>query len=180
MIWLARHGATDDNLEPARVQGRRDVPLNELGRQQARGLAERVASLHFEALYTSPLTRAAQTAEIVGRRLGLEPIADERLAESDRGSWEGLRWSEIAARDEARYAAWRAPDELFRFPGGESLGEHQQRVTAALADIRAGAPLPALVICHGGSIRVALCHARGRGLAAFHEWDVPNGALITL
>ena len=78
------------------------------------------------------------------------------------------------------YAAWRRGGAQFRFPEGESLLEHQQRVSEALHEIHAGGPLPALVVCHGGSIRVMLCAADPRGLDAFHTFDVPNVAVVPL
>ncbi len=172
MIYLLRHGETDYNREPARVQGRIDVPLNDTGRAQARA----VDAPPHDALYSSHLARARETAEIVGAGA---PQIDERLAESARGDWEGREWREIQSTEPEAFAAWRAAGAGFRFPGGESLSEQMERVVAALDDVARG-PLPALVVCHGGSIRVALCHASGRGLDAFHDWDVPNGALIPL
>jgi broad specificity phosphatase PhoE len=180
MILLARHGETDDNRPPLRFQGRRDTPLNDTGRAQAAQLAQRVEGEGFRALYTSDLSRARETAEIVGRSIGLEPVVDARFAESDRGEWEGRLMDDVAAEDPERYAAWRRAGERFRFPGGESLREHMDRVIAALADIAETGPLPALVVCHGGTIRVALCHADSRGLDAFHDPDVPNGTLVRL
>jgi len=179
VILLARHGETDDNRPPVRIQGRRDVELNDAGRDQARALGARVAAEGIAALYSSSLSRARETAEIVGAQLSLQPVADERLVESDRGEWEGLTWEEVAERDPAGYAAWLGADPSFRFPGGESLAEQLARVEAALADVAAG-PLPALVICHGGCIRVALSRRDPRGLLAFHDFDVPNSALVRL
>jgi probable phosphoglycerate mutase len=174
VILLARHGETDDNREPIRIQGSRDTPLNDAGRAQAAALAARVADAGIASLHASHLSRARETAEIVGARLGLEPRIDPRLAEAHRGELEGRLWRDVAQEDPALYAAWRAAGEGFRFPGGESLREQADRVAAALADIRATEPLPALVVCHGGSIRVTLCALHGRGLDAFHEWEVPN------
>jgi broad specificity phosphatase PhoE len=179
---LVRHGETDYNREPVRVQGRLDVPLNDAGLAQAHAIAERLTKANpepFQALYCSHLSRARETAEILGATLGLEPREDARFAESDRGEWEGRSWADIKHDDPDTYAAWRAAGADFRFPGGESLREQQQRVVAALDDVR-GAGLPAVVACHGGTIRVALCHAHGVGLEAFHDWDVPNGAVIRL
>ncbi|HEX2398354.1 MAG TPA: histidine phosphatase family protein [Solirubrobacteraceae bacterium] len=178
MILLARHGETDDNREPIRIQGSTDTPLNDTGRTQAAALGERVAGRGIASLYTSHLSRARETAEIVGGRLGLDPIIDPRLAEADRGELEGRRWIDVARDDPELYAAWRAAGGSFRFPGGESLAEQDARVNAALDDIRGAPRLPALVVCHGGSIRVVLCRLNGRGLDAFHDWDVPNGALF--
>ena len=179
-ILLARHGETDDNIEPIRIQGRRDTPLNDAGRAQTAELAERVAGEGIASLWSSQLSRALETAEIVGARLGLEPVVDERLAEGDRGELEGRYWRDVAREDPELYAAWRRAGEAFRFPGGESLGEQMDRTLAALADIRAAGPLPALVVAHGGSIRVVRCSEDPRGLDAFHDWEVPNVALVRL
>jgi probable phosphoglycerate mutase len=183
MILLARHGETDDNVPPLRFQGQRDTPLNDRGRAQAHELAQRVAALEppIAALWSSDLSRARETAEIVGARLGLAPRQDARLREGWRGDWEGFLFEEIERREPERYAAWRNPDAQigFRFPGGESLAEQQARVLAALRDLRDG-PLPALAVCHGGSIRTVLCARDPRGLAAFHTFELPNVALVTV
>jgi broad specificity phosphatase PhoE len=179
LILLARHGETDDNRPPARIQGRTDVPINATGRRQAAELSRRVAREGIAALYCSDLLRARQTAEVVGAELGLEPRVDPRFAETDRGEWEGLTWEEVARTEPERYAAWRQATD-FRFPGGESLAEQMERVSAALDDVRAAGVLPALVVCHGGTIRVALCSANGAGLSGFHDPEVPNGAVVRL
>lgn len=179
MILLARHGETDDNREPIRIQGFRDTPLNEAGRSQARELARRVEAGHrVDALHSSDLSRARETAEIVGAHLGVAPRLDPRLREGNRGAWEGRYWYEIEEEDPDGYAAWRRAGSRFRFPDGESLGEHAARVLGALAEVARGGSGPALVVCHGGSIRAALCALDPRGLAAFHEPDIPNVALV--
>jgi broad specificity phosphatase PhoE len=180
MILLARHGETDDNRPPVRVQGHTDVSLNERGREQARELAARVAGEGLVSLWSSHLARACETAAIVGEMLELEPRVDPRFAETHRGEWEGLTWEEVSGRDPDGYAAWLAAGEDFRFPGGESLREQQDRVGAALDDVAASAELPALVVCHGGTIRVVLCRSDPRGLRAFHDPDVPHGAVFAL
>ncbi len=174
MILLARHGETDDNRDPIRIQGATDTPLNDNGRAQAAALGELMSGRGIASLHSSQLSRARETAQIVGERLGLEPVVDPRLAEAYRGRLEGRLWRDVAREEPDLYAAWRAAGEGFRFPGGESLREQLDRVTAALDDIRATAPLPALVVCHGGSIRVVLCAQSGRGLGAFHDWTVRN------
>jgi broad specificity phosphatase PhoE len=187
-IRLARHGETDDNLEPFRFQGFRDTPLNDTGRRQARELAGKVAGASgpthsgdgIASLWASDLSRARETAEIVGERIGLAPVLDARLREGARGRWEGHLMVDVERSEPELYAAWRRGGADFRFPEGESLLEHQQRVTEALAEIHAAAPLPALVVCHGGSIRVMLCAGDPRGLDAFHTFDVPNVAVVPL
>jgi probable phosphoglycerate mutase len=180
MILLARHGETDDNIEPIRIQGWIDTPLNETGRAQARDLAERLDGEGIRAIYSSQLRRAAETAEIVGARLGLEPTVDPRFAEASRGRLEGRLWQDVAKAEPDVYAGWRRAGSEFRFPEGESLQEQMDRVIAGLVDVTQRGALPALVVCHGGSIRVALCHTHHLGLDAFHDWDVPNGALVRL
>jgi broad specificity phosphatase PhoE len=178
-ILLARHGETNDNRPPFRFQGWTDTPLNDTGRAQAHELAERVAGDGINAVWASDLIRARETAEIVGQRIGLAPHVDARLREGARGRWEGHLMQEIDREEPELYAEWRRGGN-FRFPGGESLLEQQQRVTAALNDIHAAAPHPTLVVCHGGSIRVILCESDPGGLDAFHDFDVPNVAVIPL
>jgi probable phosphoglycerate mutase len=177
-ILLARHGETDDNREPIRVQGFRDTPLNDTGRRQAAELAERLATEGIVSLWASDLSRARETAEIVGATLGLEPRLDARLREANRGRWEGRLFIDIKRDEPESYAAWLRAGEKFRFPGGESLRDQLNRVSAALADIRATGELPALAVSHGGAIRVMLCSRDPRGLDAFHEFAVPNAAVV--
>ena len=181
-LLLARHGETDDNVQPIRFQGFRDTPLNDTGREQAHELAERVATEFppIAALWSSDLSRARETAEIVGSRISLEPRLDPRLREANRGEWEGHLFIDIKRSDPERFAAWMRAGPEWRFPGGESLLEQQDRVSAALSDIHAEAELPALVVCHGGSIRVTLCLRDPRGLDAFHAFEIPNVAVLPL
>jgi probable phosphoglycerate mutase len=179
VILLARHGETDDNVPPPRVQGWIDTPLNERGREQARELAAAVQARGLAAVHSSHLARARETAEIVAGELGLEVVTDDRLAESRRGSWEGRLLEEIELEEPDRWADWRRGGPDFRFPEGESLAEHAERVEAALADVRRG-PLPALCVCHGGTIRCAFALTNPRGLHSFHELDVPNAKPLEL
>ena len=177
MILLARHGQTDFNAPPVRIQGSLDPPLNETGIAQARELAERVAGEGIRALYASDMLRARMTAEIVGERIGLTPVIEPRVRECDWGSWEGRLVDDIARDEPGRWRAWLAAGEEFRFPDGESLTEHMARTSAALEDVRRG-ELPALVVCHGGTIRVALAARAARGLDAYHEFHPRNGQLL--
>ncbi len=177
MILLARHGETDDNAPPQRVQGSIDTPLNDRGREQARALAGEVRAAGLRAIVTSQLARARETAAIVGAAVGVEPTVDPRLAESFRGAWEGRLLDDIEREEPAAFAAWQAGGAAFRFPGGESLGAHQARVLAALADVAAG-PTPALAVTHGGSIRVALAATRPGGLDEFFTIAVPNAGVF--
>jgi broad specificity phosphatase PhoE len=171
-IFLARHGETDYNLE-RRFQGLMPVPLNETGRRQAAELAGLTAAHGFRALWCSPLARARETADIVGVRIGLEPIEDPRLAETDTGDWTDRWWSDVEREDPDGLAAFLRADPDFAFPGGESYRQQTERVIDALRDIASG-PKPILVVCHAMSIRLAVTHL-GRG-----NHPVANGALIEL
>ena len=181
-VLLVRHGETDDNIEPIRAQGFADTPLNATGRAQAAQRADQLASngQAFSSLWSSDLSRAHETAKIIGSRVGLEPTLDPRLREGDRGRWEGHRFIDIKRSEPELYAAWMRGGPEFRFPGGESLVEQQERVIASLLDIHATGELPALVVCHGGCIRVVLSAGDPRGLDAFHDFDVPNVAVVPL
>ncbi len=110
----------------------------------------------------------------------MEPRIEPRLRESNRGDWEGQLFIDIARDEPEAYSAWLRAGADFRFPGGESLREQSDRVWAALEDIREAGPLPALVVCHRGSIRTVLCRSDPRGLDAFHEYEVPNTGVVPL
>src|SRR6202011_3237425 len=108
------------------------------------------------SLWSSDLSRARETAEIIAARVGLEVRLDPRLREGNRGDWEGRLFRDVAREEPERCAGWTTAGETWRFPGGESLKEHQRRVAACVEEIRATPPHPALAVCHGGSIRVIL------------------------
>jgi broad specificity phosphatase PhoE len=178
MILLVRHGQTEANGR-GRFIGRYDVALDATGREQARALAAQLRGCGIARLYTSPLRRAVETTEIIAAAVGLRPIADRRLAETNVGSWQGRSRGDAKAADPALYRALRREPDRFRFPGGESLGDHQRRVRAALSEILRGAG-PALVVCHSGTIRCALALGRPEGLSAWREFKVPHASLIAL
>jgi broad specificity phosphatase PhoE len=175
-VYLARHGQTAYNKE-RRFQGRLPVPLDETGRAQAAELAGRAAGYGFAALWCSSLRRARETAEIVGERIGLTPREDERLVETDAGDWTDRLFSDVQAEDPQGFARFLGGDPAFAFPGGESFAEQGVRVAAALAEIERGR-LPALVVCHGVVIRIALYQRAGHMVALAER--VPNAALVPL
>jgi broad specificity phosphatase PhoE len=175
-VYLARHGQTAYNLE-RRFQGHLPVPLDETGRAQALELAERASAHGFAALWCSPLRRARETAEIVAGRLGLDPLEEPRLMETDAGDWTDRLFTDVQADDPERFAAFATGDPRFAFPGGESFAHQEERVQDALQDVEKG-PLPALVVCHGMVIRAALSSRAGHWEP--HAERVPNGALVPL
>lgn len=162
-VFLARHGETDYNVA-RRFQGWLAVPLNVRGREQARELAELAAGYDFACMWSSPLERARETAAIIAARIGLEPREDPRLRETNTGAWTDRLFSEVEKEDPERLAGFLCGDPGFSFPGGESFAQHRDRVLDVLADIAAG-PRPALVVCHGVVIRLALSSRTGRETA---------------
>jgi probable phosphoglycerate mutase len=175
-VYLARHGQTAYNLE-RRFQGQMAVPLDDTGREQARDLAARAAAHPFAALWCSPLLRARETADIVAERIGLPPREDARLMETDAGDWTDRLFTDVHAEDPDGFAGFIEGRPDFAFPGGESFTQQGERVAAALADVELG-PLPALVVCHGIVIRIALYQRAGHKIALAER--VPNAALVPL
>jgi broad specificity phosphatase PhoE len=157
-LLLARHGETDWNRD-GRFQGHADTPLNDLGREQARALAEKMADV--DVIYSSDLTRAVETAQVVADRLGLEVRVDSRLRERSFGRWEGLTRGEIEEAFRDDYERWRTGKSF----GAEDAETHEafaERIEAFLADVLAKHPdETVLVITHGGSIRVIQAVASG-------------------
>jgi phosphoserine phosphatase len=160
-IFLARHGESDWNVEQ-RFQGHTDRPLTERGREQARALADLVAAEEIDAVYTSPLSRARETAEIVAARAGVEPVELPELREVNTGSWSGLSRAEVEARFPAGFAHWRSGGSGWE--DGESYDEMAERVIGALQKIAEDHPGGrVLVISHGGPIRAV--HAAAEGVS---------------
>jgi broad specificity phosphatase PhoE len=175
-VYLARHGQTAYNLE-RRFQGHLPVPLDDTGRAQAADLAERASAHEFVALWCSPLLRARETADIVATRIGVEPREDPRLMETDAGDWTDRLFVDVQAEDPDGFAGFIGGDPSFAFPGGESFAQQGVRIAAALADVERG-ELPALVVCHGVVIRIALFQRAGHKVALAER--VPNAALVPL
>jgi broad specificity phosphatase PhoE len=158
-ILLARHGETDWNRE-GRFQGHADPPLNDTGRAQADELAARLAGIDFVAIYSSPLRRALETAQVVAAVRSLEPVPVEALREVDVGSWQGLTRAEIETRFPEQFADWL--DYRQGWDDGETHDEMGRRVVAALLELAAlheGERI--LAVTHGGPIRAAFAFADG-------------------
>jgi broad specificity phosphatase PhoE len=175
-LLLVRHCQTDWNREPARCQGWAEVELNEVGRAQARDLGRALTGRGIGLVVTSHLVRARETAELVHTGLGgeLPFVVDPRLAETHRGEWETRRFSSIVREEPDAWRQYREHPETFRFPGGESLAIQQRRVLACLRDCVLDGRT-ALLVTHGGSIRLTRCFLEGRGIDAFHATRTANG-----
>jgi probable phosphoglycerate mutase len=175
-LWLVRHGQTDWNLE-GRYQGQSDIPLNAAGLEQARQLAERLSVTHFEALYSSDLQRAFQTAAILGERLGLAVQADQRLREIHQGEWQGRLLAEIQQQYAGQLNGVADPMHA-RAPQGESVAEVAFRMAAAADDICHTHPQGRLlVVGHGLALATLVCQAGGIPLAQVYE-HIPQNTQV--
>jgi phosphoserine phosphatase len=151
IVLLARHGQSDWNAT-RRWQGHADRPLTEKGRAQAHALAARLEHIELDAVYSSDLRRASETADEVARAQGLQVVEYPELREVDVGSWSGLTREEAEARFPVGFARWREG-----YPGwddGESYETMSDRVLASIHGIaRAHEDGRVLVVSHGGPIR---------------------------
>ena len=180
LFYLVRHGETEWNAEN-RICGRSDVPLSEAGRRQAKSLAERLKTIPFEALYSSPLKRALETARLISESVGLEPILDERLVELDYGQWEGKTLAEIMKNDPRTFRAWDADPGQLAPPGGESGLEAQQRVVSFLDFLAAKHPQGhVLVAFHKTVCRLAICHALGMSPSDYRRRLIMENAALNI
>jgi len=160
-LCLIRHGQTDWNLE-GRYQGQSDVPLNETGLAQAGSLITKLNGHSFNAIYSSDLKRARQTAEPIAKLLGLDVQIEPRLREINQGEWEGVLVDEIKARYAELWSQRTVDPASVRPPGGETVGEVAERVYAALDDIARLFPNgQLLIVSHGLSIATAICCDKG-------------------
>jgi broad specificity phosphatase PhoE len=156
-ILLARHGETDWNRE-GRFQGWADPPLNRTGLDQAVELSVRLMADELAAVYSSPLRRAFETAEVVAASHGLEPVRVDALREVDVGSWSGLTRPEIEQRFPEQCARWL--DYGQGWEDGETYDAMAERVVAALLELAAANDgTRILAVTHGGPIRAAAAAA---------------------
>ena len=133
-VHIIRHGQTGFNTE-RRLQGALPVPLNDCGRQQSRLLAQYLRSRPIDAIYSSPRTRAKETAMIIGDHLGMPVHEDEGLAEIAFGDFEGHTFAEVAQLYPVAYEKWESGYRRYRVPGGESRLDVQLRMQAAWGEI---------------------------------------------
>jgi broad specificity phosphatase PhoE len=167
-ILLVRHGHVE-GMAPERFRGRRDIDLSELGRQQARVTAQRIAALWQPvAVYTSPLRRCLQTAGEIGAACGLKrttALAD--LDDIHYGAWEWLTHEEVRAQWPDLFECWFAAPQLVRFPGGESLQDVVARMANVLRLVRER---------HTGETVAVVGHSTGNRALLLQTLDQPLSA----
>jgi 2,3-bisphosphoglycerate-dependent phosphoglycerate mutase len=177
-LYLIRHGESVYNAE-GRLQGHSDVPLSELGRRQGQAVAECLAGRPIEALYSSPLPRAYQTAEILAARLHLPILTDDRLKEINVGIFQGRLRRELDQMYPAEMARWVTEDPDYVLPGGESRRQVIERGRAAFQDIAQTERRCVAVVSHGRLLMLTLKSLLGLP-SKEPPFSLQNGSITTL
>jgi broad specificity phosphatase PhoE len=155
LLYCIRHGQSTYNAL-GRIQGQSDVPLSELGRRQALAVARALADAPIEAIYSSPLRRAKDTARLLADLLGLDVREDPRLKEVDVGVFTDRLRDEVLEEYPGAISRWRSGRLDFVFPEGESRRDLIRRGHEVLDEIRRAGHRQAAVVAHGGVLLAAM------------------------
>ncbi len=179
-LLVIRHAETSWNRE-GRHQGCLDTKLSPSGRRQAEALAWALADQRIEAVYSSPLRRALETARAIAAVQGCPLCTDVAFREICHGAWEGLTVREVAAAFPALWALWcRCPHRVV-MPGGESLADVEARALPAMDRIVRRHPHGTIcIVTHGVTARVILARTRGHSLSSLWDIDSPSAAINEL
>ncbi len=177
-ILLVRHGETDWNRS-GRIMGTRPVPLNQNGLTQVARLALQLTALTAPALYSSPVVRARQTADILAATLRVPVVEEPGLGEIGVGEWEGRYWNDFEG-DPARVNFYRSPEEA-RPPGGETLAEVQRRAVAAIEQAMSRSKADsAIFVTHADVIRTIVAHYLEASLQTMRHMQIGHGSVTAL
>jgi ribonuclease H / adenosylcobalamin/alpha-ribazole phosphatase len=176
---LLRHGQTPMSVQ-RRYAGRSDVPLTDVGVQQAAAAAKRLASAGLDVIVTSPLLRAMRTAQEVAAVTGAAVVTDDGFRETDFGAWEGLTFTEVRERWPSKVTTWLADPDAAP-PGGESFAEVSTRVTAALHRVLADREgQTVLIVSHVTPIKTLVAAALLAPPAALYRMHLDVAALCEI
>lgn len=166
-IIFVRHGETRWNREE-RVQGVSDIELSEEGRKQARKLATALKNRTISAIYSSPLSRALETARIINVHHGLPIQIREELMEMNQGLFEGVSFRELMVKEREFLSRWIKDPASVTMPQGESLWEVQRRAWTVMEEIMAKG-LDCLIVSHSFTLATILCRMVGLHLSRFRQ-----------
>ncbi len=180
-LFLARHGATQNNLD-GRLTGQIDAPLSALGKRQAEALAIRLATWRFDAIIASDLVRASATANVIAKHHSMPVLLDADIREIDMGVWAGRTYSEWSDTERHRFQSMENdPTGLISAPGGESFAMLADRTEQALQRTRERYPDGAVLwVTHGGVISALLVRALGLGFHQRQQFRRANCSLFEL
>jgi broad specificity phosphatase PhoE len=179
-LLLIRHGESTWNHEH-RIQGQLDPPLSDRGRHQAALLARRLSGRRAQAIYSSDLKRAMETAAPIEKGTGLTAQPTPGLREVFLGEWEGLHNEELVERYPDAWAKWTVEPNWDLVPGGEGGDEFEARIVAALEAVLERHPHgEAIVVTHGGVIQVALHYVVGRPSRGLFPFRISNASITVI
>ena len=170
-IILIQHGETEWNVSEI-FRGRRDVGLNEMGTKQAKLLAHYLRDLKIEAIYSSPLKRAMDTARSIAKHHGIVVKAAPGLIDFNYGVWEGLTHQEVRIKYRELYERWLKEPHIVKMPEGESLGEVRQRAKDVVYNVVLEHSGMVVLVSHRVINKVLICSILG--LDNSHFWDIKH------
>lgn len=171
-LILMRHGETAWNREK-RIMGDLDIPLTQDGRDQCAAAAVLLESFAVDRIVSSPLARAAESAEIAAAHLRVPVVHDPRLVEVRFGDWQGKTYEEVGA--DPRYQAFASDPVAHQTPGGETVACVQRRGLEGLACVQPEECV--LFVTHGDIIRTLLCHFLATPLSEYRRLRTDNCGL---
>lgn len=179
-IIIIRHGETDWNCRK-KTQGMQDTNLNEQGVDQSERLAQRLCAFRFEKVFTSPLRRAMQTAEIIARQANCGMITEDALKEIHFGSWEGLTFDEIGGKYPDELQIWNQNPRLVAIPGGESIDFVAERVEKLLAQwYSAYAGRTIVAVSHSVPAKLLVALSVGFPIEKLHSLRMDNASMSVI
>lgn len=179
-LFLLRHGAIQSGAGGKRYIGRTDLPLSDIGLEQARAWVTFFATAELSAIFSSDLIRCMETARIIGGACLLQVQAVPAFREIDLGDWDGLPFDAVKARDPEAFRQRGENIADDRPPGGESFRDLQSRVWPAFEALARQPSGRNLIVTHAGVIRVLLCRIMGRPLGDLFTIKQGYGALTTI
>lgn len=180
MIYIVRHGETDWNIEN-RMQGHTDIPLNIKGIHQAEEIAKHLKDIHLDIIYTSPLSRAYETATIINSYHKIQIIKNDSLRERQFGQLEGKTYEEVNKFHPALIfnEVWHYPD--YRPPGGESVNELKDRVVKFVKKILKEPHCQSiLIVSHGVALRILTGTFLGTPPEQLNQLRIGNAGLTVI
>lgn len=177
-IYLTRHGQTEWNLQK-RMQGHKNSDLTSLGKEQAKALGLRMKDVELNAIYTSSLPRAMQTAELIRGKNGIPVIPDDNLREIYLGCWEGMLFDEVEKKYPAQFDNfWNHPEKYVPVDG-ESFNDLRIRVGKALLNIaKQNSGKDVLVVAHGIVIKALYTYFRNQPIAEIAHSPYTHSACL--
>ena len=178
-LFFIRHGQTDWNVE-GRIQGSKDIELNETGIRQAEELGRKIvdSEYKFSKIYSSPKKRALKTAEILSNYTDIEYIPIEGLQEINFGNWEGISWEDVKSKYPDEYFEWHEKRGDTKPPNGESYFEMLDRVLIALHKIIDENTDNVAIVTHSAVIMCLQCYLTNTSFNKMLKFKTENASIV--